>query len=273
MARVLLTLPEPRASAWASALIGRGHEALPLPFFALRSLAGTARALALMQDLHRFDRVVFVSPGAIDAFAEALSGPWPAGLAPAVVGPGSLAALAAHGADRHPALLIPGGPAFDADALLALPQLAGPLHARVLVVRAEGGNRLIERTLAARGAEVEVLEAYRRQDLEPTRQDLDRLAQWLARCEACPARILVTTVEAAQRLARLSDETPSLRILRELDALAIHPRIVARLRTLGWRSITPVEPGFEALLAEIESKSDAATGSAAREQRDGSDSD
>lgn len=273
MARLVLTLPEPRASAWVDALRKRGHEARPLAFVTLCSLAGTAQAAALMVGLERFERVVFVSPSAIEAFAEALSGSWPAGVAPAVVGPGSLAALAAHGADRHPELLVPGGPAFDADALLALPELAAPLQGRVLVVRAEGGNPLIERTLAARGAKVEVFEAYRRHSLTPTRQDLHRLAHWLAQPRAPAARILVTTVEAAERLAGVVEEVPSLGILRELDALAIHPRIAARLRALGWKSITPVDPGFEALLAEIESKGEAATNPATRKHRDGSDSD
>lgn len=273
MARLVLTLPEPRAGVLARALAERGHEALSLAFVALEPLTGRQPATELMARLGRFDRVVFVSPTAIEVFADALPGGWPLGLAPAVVGPGSLAALAARGFDRHPGLLVPAGPSYDAEALLALPALAAPLRGEVLVVRAEGGNPRIERALAARGAGVEVFEAYRRRMLEPGAESLDRLARWLSERAASPARLLVTTVEAAERLASLADGCPALRSLREIDALAIHPRIAERLRTLGWKSVAPVEPGMEALLAAIESGGRAAETSATREHRSGSDSD
>ena len=273
MARLVLTLPEPRAGVLARALAERGHEALPLAFVALQPLTDAPRAAESMGALARFERVVFVSPTAIEVFVDALPGGWPPGLAPAVVGPGSLAALAARGCDRLPGLLVPAGPAFDADALLALPELAAPLQASILVVRAEGGNPRIERELAARGAQVEVLEAYRRRGLETDPERTDRLARWLSDRHVAPPRLLVTTVEAAERLAELADRALALRALREIDALAIHPRIAERLRALGWKSVTPIEPGLKALLAEIESDRRAAETSAQREHRSGSDSD
>lgn len=273
MARLVLTLPEPRAATLARALGERGHDALPFAFVALQPLTGSPRAAKLMADLAAFDRAVFVSPTAIEVFADALQGDWPPGLAPAVVGLGSLAALAARGLDRHPGLLVPAGPAFDAEALLALPALAAPLRGSVLVVRAEGGNPRMERELAARGARVEVFEAYRRRRLEPDPGSLGRLASWLSERSVIPARLLVTTVDAAQRLAELADGAASLRGLRELDALAIHPRIAGRLRELGWKSVTPIDPGLDALLAAIESERGAVSSSADREHRSGSDSD
>lgn len=273
MARLVLTLPEPRAGVLARALADRGHEALQLAFVALDPLTGEPPAAELLAGLARFDRVVFVSPTAIDVFADALPGDWPAGLAPAVVGPGSLAALAARGFDRHPRLLVPAGPAFDAEALLALPALAAPLGGSILVVRAEGGNPRIERELAARGARVEVFEAYRRRNLQPGPESVDRLARWLSERDVHPARALVTTVEAAERLAELADGSHVLRGLREIDALAIHPRIAERLRAIGWKSVTPIEPGWEALLAAIESERRTAETSVDREHRSGIDSD
>jgi uroporphyrinogen-III synthase len=273
VARLVLTLPEPRAGALARALAERGHEALPFAFVALQALTDAPHAAELMDGLARFDRVVFVSPTAIDVFVDALPGGWPAGLAPAVVGPGSLAALAARGFDRLAGLLVPAGPAFDAEALLALPELAAPLRGSVLVVRAEGGNPRIERELADRGAQVEVFEAYRRSSLPPDPARTDRLARWLSERRASPLRVLVTTVEAADRLAGLADGPRELRGLREIDALTIHPRIAERLRALGWKSVTSIEPGMRALLAEIESDRRTAETAVQREHRSGSDSD
>ncbi|WP_187272174.1 uroporphyrinogen-III synthase [Zeimonas arvi] len=273
MARLVLTLPEPRAASLARVLVERGHEALRFAFVALHPLTGLPGAAALMAALARFDRVVFVSPTAIEVFADALHDGWPSGLAPAVVGPGSLAVLADRGGDRHPGLLVPPGPAYDAEALLALPALAAPLHGRILVVRAEGGNPRIERELAARGARTEVFEAYRRTALQPDRGGIDLLARWLSERETSCVRVLVTTVEAAERLAELAGGPGALGSLRDIDALAIHPRIADRLRTLGWKSVTPIEPGLEALLAAIESDRRVAEAPGQRQHRSGSDSD
>jgi uroporphyrinogen III methyltransferase/synthase len=253
MARLVLTLPEPRASEVAGLLAQRGHEALPLGFSALESLADAPAARRLAAGFDGFERVVLVSPTAVACFAQALPCGWPAGLAPAVVGPGSLAALAGQGVDRHPGLLVPPGPDFDAEALLALPAFAAPLDCRVLVVRAEGGNPRIERELAARGARVEVFEAYRRRAIDPATADLQRLADWLAGHDAGQPCLVVTTVEAADRLAGLADAGPGLAGLRGAPALTIHARIADRLRALGWRSVTTIDPGFEALAAAIES--------------------
>lgn len=273
MARIVLTLPEPRAASMARALAQRGHEALRFAFAALQPLTGLPGARALMADLARFERVVFVSPTAIEVFADALKGGWPPGLAPAVVGPGSLAALAGRGGELHPGLLVPPGPAYDAEALLALPALAAPLRDRILVVRAEGGNPRIERALAARGARIEVFEAYRRTALQPDPGSIDLLARWLSEREASRVRVLVTTVEAAERLAALAEGRGALGSLRDIDALAIHPRIADRLRALGWKSVTPIEPGLEALLAAIESDRRVMEAPGQRQHRSGSDSD
>ena len=65
--------------------------------------------------------------------------------------------------------------------------------------------------------------------------------------------LVVTTVEAGERLARLADADARLRGLRDCLALAIHPRIAAQLHDSGWSSVALVAPGFEALLGAIES--------------------
>jgi len=273
VARIVLTLPEPRASAWATALRALGHEALVLSFVALRPASSEPSAAALLARAEGFDRVVLVSPTAVEVFADSLPDGWPAGLAPAVVGPGSLAALAARGLDRHPGLLVPPGPEFDADALLALPELAAPLDAAILVVRAQAGNPRLERELAARGARIEVLEAYRRERLEAAPDALARLAGWLAEPAAAWPRLLVTTTDAAERLAELADGSARLAGLRALDALAIHPRIAAKLRETGWRSVATIGPGFDACRAAIESADGATESPAARAQRSGTERD
>lgn len=255
MARVVLTQPQPRAQAVAEALSARGHELLALPFAAIEPLTDAPSVAAALARLAEFDRVVFVSPMAIDVVLDALGDSWPVAVAPAIVGPGSAEALARHGLDGHSGLLMPAGPVFDATALLAHPELAAPLRQRILVVRAEGGNQAIEKALALRGAIVQPIEAYRRRAIEPSADAVATLACWLGapRDADPPLHVVVTTVEAADGLAGLASRDPALRKLLAARMLAIHPRIASRMRELGCRRVRMIGPGLEALRSAIES--------------------
>lgn len=254
MARIVLTAPQPRARPLAEALRALGHEALELSFSTIESLMAEPAAAEALGRLGAFDRVIFVSPTAIDVVFDALPGPWPHAAAPAIVGPGSLDALRRRGLDLHPALLMPSGPVFDAAALLASDGLQAPRDLRVLVVRARGGSTSMEDELARRGARVAALIAYRRRSIAPDRQALDTLSGWLPEGADEPsATILVTTTEAADRLGALADGDPALRSLRRNRALAIHPRIALRLREDGWSDVVAVAPGLDALRTAIES--------------------
>jgi uroporphyrinogen-III synthase len=256
--RVVLTQPLPRVHAVAQALQARGHETLLLPYAQIESLTSTPAASAILGTLADCDRVVFVSPMAISSVLEALGGVWPAGVAPIVVGPGSREVLDHYGLGSHPLLAMPTGPVYDAKAVLALPVLAAPAGERIIVVRALGGNTEIENELARRGARVRALEAYRRKPCHPAPDALTGLAEWLH--DPAAVELVVTTVEAGERVARLADTDARLRGLRVCRALTIHPRVVGTLRAAGWPRVACVAPGLAALLAAIESADRAAQG-------------
>ena len=269
MARIVLTLPRPRIGPFAEALRVHRHDVLECPFLALEAQVGAADGDRLRASLATFDWIVFVSPTAVEVLADALDGRWPVGPAMAVVGPGSRAALEVRGATNGRRVLMPAGPDFDAAALLATDAMQSPAGRRIFIVRARGGNRAIEHELARRGAAVQVLEAYDRRTCQPDAATLDRLADWIAAADrvghggsqagkGLSPRLVVTTTDAAQALAALADREPRLRGLRRLDALAIHPRIAARLHELGWKSAISIAPGVEALLRALESTQDAA---------------
>src|SRR5690606_11289333 len=119
MARIVLTLPRPRIGPFAEIPREHGHEALELPFLALEPLVGASDGDSLRARLADCDWVVFVSPTAVEVVADAIDARWPTGPAVAIVGPGSLAALASRGATAGRRVLMPTGPVFDAAALLA----------------------------------------------------------------------------------------------------------------------------------------------------------
>lgn len=239
----------------AAALQAQGHEALELAFVTLQPLIGAADRVRLAALAERCDFAVFVSPSAVEILGQALGDVWPAGPVAAVVGPGSQAALADRGFTG--ALLTPDGPDYDAESLLKAPALQTLTGRQILVVRAAGGNQRIEQTLRERGAEVTVLEAYARRAADPEPAAIACLARWLTEEPASRPILLITTTDAAQRLAGLAEHDPALAAVRQLTAMTIHPRIADCLRNCGWRTVKLIEPGTATLVRTLEWAQDA----------------
>lgn len=94
----VLTRPAGQSAALAAALEREGIAAFDFPLIEIRPAEDDAPLRAALAALERFALVVFVSPNAIDrALAVAPGLVWPATVPIAVVGPGSVAALAQHG--------------------------------------------------------------------------------------------------------------------------------------------------------------------------------
>ncbi len=170
MARVVLTQPSPRVGALQRRLRELGHEPLALPTSRIVDLTTDRAVRDVVARLADFDWIVLVSPAAIGAAARLPDAHWPAATGIAVIGPGSLQALLDSGLPVEPGrVLLPAGPRFDAQALIATAPLRAAQGLRILVLRGEGGNdRWIEQ-LRARGAIVETCALYRREPIEPPR--------------------------------------------------------------------------------------------------------
>ncbi len=155
--RVVVTRSKAQAGSLAGRLVSAGAEVVEAPTieFAGPSDGGAALRDAIAR-IAEFDWVVLSSPNGVDRFAEQLrDGRDLAGVRLAVVGPGTQAALAAHGlvADLLPERYVAEG------LLEAFPDPDG--RGRVLVVRAAVGRDVLVDGLAERGWQVELVEAYR----------------------------------------------------------------------------------------------------------------
>ncbi|MCS6764410.1 MAG: fused uroporphyrinogen-III synthase HemD/membrane protein HemX [Candidatus Protistobacter heckmanni] len=241
----IVTRPAGQAGALEAALRERGLDTLHFPLIdilppedpsrldaALAELTGEAGAYAL---------AIFVSPSAIDsAFGRLPGAGWPRATAIGVIGPGSVAALAAHGvrAPEHRILSPKAGgdgssaknERYDSETLLAELRAAGFDAAglsgkRVLLVRGNGGRELLADSLRQAGAVVTVVEAYRRAAPLPGAQAWAQLARALAR----PHVWLLTSSEAARNLVKLGAAADT--------AIAPHPRIVDAARELGFSKL------------------------------------
>ena len=256
---VLLTQPAPRIDPVASRLRQRGHEVACLPATRIESLLGALDVTVLEGHVRRAACVVFVSPSAIDVLLEPLAAAavrWPASAEIAVVGPGSVEALAERGLDASVTTIhVPPHAPFDSAALLALPRFGHPVpsgaDAPLLVVTGETGRGDWIDVLRERGFEVDVLVAYRSRALEPDTAVLDSLQGWLD--ERRPAASVFTSSDAA---ARLSEPLAALRDSAWLfgrPALTIHPRIAEVLTDNRWRDVRLIPPGESRLAGAIES--------------------
>ena len=119
----------------------------------------------------------------------------------------------------------------DSEALLALPQLQHLRGERVGLITAPGGRGLIERSLAARGAQVMKAEVYRREPLAITPSRLQQLL------ELGPnTALLMTSAEAFAPLWQCLPPAARKRLLARPCVVASE-RLEQQARTLGFRRV------------------------------------
>jgi uroporphyrinogen-III synthase len=256
MLTLVVTRPEPQAADWVARLQAHGASALALPLLRIVAAPDSAPAVAqAWRDLAAHRLLMFVSPNAVAQFfaARPSGAAWPADVLAGATGPGTQAALAAHGVPvEQIAAPRADAPSFDAEALwrdaLAPLPWAGR---RVLVVRGDGGRDWLADTLRAAGAEVTLLCTYRQ--LGPAWDDtqLATLAGVLAR----PAQHvwLFSSSQAVRHLARrLVQIDGGLGALRGMAAIASHERIAASALALGLAEVHRCAPRPAAVLAVLE---------------------
>ncbi|EKE75882.1 uroporphyrinogen-III synthase [Gallaecimonas xiamenensis] len=148
---LLIVRPQPQAERLAARLAEAAiaHQVSPL-----LTISPVDPAPELATELADAQWVVAVSVHAVAG----LPSPLPKGPRYAAVGEATAQALREAGAD---AVLVADPP--DSEGLLAQPALAKVQDERILIARGNGGRELLAKTLAGRGAQVQVREVYRRQ--------------------------------------------------------------------------------------------------------------
>lgn len=193
----------------------------------------------LIRDLDRYDAVFFVSANAADRGLDAVAGywpQWPAGVAVYAVGERTAAVL------RGAALEVNVPARADSEGLLALPSLQGMQGRRCLIVRGEGGRTLLGDTLQARGAEVDVLELYRRA------LPADTVARWrdLCRREGRPDCVILTSPDALRHWQQVAG-------MEALQStwLVVSPRMRAQAEAAGARVLEAEGAGAAAIVSTL----------------------
>lgn len=251
--RVVVTRPMAQAMPLARRVTALGRDAVVFPLLEILPLQDQAPLQAALRDLSRYAMVAFVSPNAIDA-AFGILRAWPPGVAVAVVGEGSRAALAQHGLTAANACIFsPRDPKrTDSQTLLQALDLKALFGKEVLIVRAETGRELLADALRAAGVQVTQVAAYRRAAPvldEAGRTQLNRLLDdsndWI-----------MTSSEALRNLVEMVEQlgdTSALTKLQQQRLIVPHVRIAETAEMLGLRNVTLTGSGDEQLLAALQS--------------------
>ena len=191
--RLLVTRSGPAGQRLADRLRAAGLDTVWYSPVRLVGVSQPAELRRRLEALLPADVLVVPSPEALRRLAE-MKPPHTLGQTPLVVpGPGS-ADLA-----RELGFLSVRSPdsAGTSEDMLELPELSAVAGQRILILAAAGGRRLIEQTLAERGAEVHRLHIYRREAVPP-QPDVTGLLS--------VAEDLVTLLGSGGALAGLADQ-------------------------------------------------------------------
>lgn len=237
--RFLVTRPESQSERLAALLREAGAEPLLAPMIAIGESADPAGLDAALRRLDDFDLAVFVSPTALDQVGTRIKH-WPTELAAAVIGPASRERAHELGILD---VICPDG-RYDSEGLLDHPSLARMDGKRVVLFRGNGGRELLADTLVARGATVEIVEAYRRLPPTMAREELSALL-----ADGCDG-VIVTSSEAVHNLFALADEALAAKLHASLF-FASHPAIAEAARRAGVGRVITTAAGDAGIVASL----------------------
>jgi uroporphyrinogen-III synthase len=248
--KVLVTRPAVQAAEWVAQLEAQGIAAAALPLIGIQPPQDLGAVTAAWATLATRTLVIFVSPNAADRFfaLRPRGLPWPAGVTAASPGPGTTHRLLALGVP--PASIVEpaaDAPQFDSQALWAQLATRDWHGAQVLIVRGEGGREWLADTLAAQGARVGFVAAYRR--AAPV---LDEARHMLLHDAIVHPHRHVWFFSSSEAIDHLVALAPAAR-WHDARALTTHPRIAERARGSGFGTVHTCRPTLDAVVGCIQS--------------------
>lgn len=241
---VVVTRPAHQAGKLAELIACAGGRAILFPSLEIFDAQDMGPLSGVVARLEQFDLAIFISPNAVNAAMNRIRAQrtWPKGLRCAAVGKGSAKALERFGCEE---IVVPQG-RFDSEALLALPELLDVAGKRVVIFRGEGGRELLGEELIRRGADLTMVECYRRG--KPVGGDVDALLKQWVRGE-----IDVITVTSGESMRNLFDLVGKLgqQWLKKTPVFAFHENIAEVARELGVEQVYVTPAGDEGLLSGL----------------------
>ncbi len=246
MTSVLVTRPAGQAGGLCERITVLGHEPIHLPAIEIAEPEHSNALDAFIERLNDCDLVVLVSVNAVHmGLAKILQQrDWPQHTQLAAVGPTSTAAVAELGlsVDHVPEH------EFSSEGLLALPALQDMQGKKIAILRGNGGRNTLFENLAARGAQVEYIEAYRRMCPQGLTEQLQRLLR-----DHALGVITVTSNESLQNLYDMAGSEGQL-LLRNIPLVVASRRQATLAAQLGFMqgAVIAGHASDEAMAAGVE---------------------
>lgn len=255
---VIVTRPVEQAQSVVECLSEWGYAPLLLPALTISALPWSQQTRENLLALRSFDFIHFSSPNAID-YALASDEICHLGCAPhahiGLMGPGSRAALRCWWPQTESRWISPAvDSGLDSEALIKnLAQQPWMAEVRrALLIKGQGGRRVLADWLSERSIEVAYAEVYGRTGVEYT----DEVQKTLAQAAAASRCVwLLSSSEGVLALGRLLQQASEQiqRALWAAPALTNHQRVAQAARQAGFRHVYQSESGEHALKAALES--------------------
>jgi uroporphyrinogen-III synthase len=196
MRSILITRPEPQASALATLAREQGINATVFPTMVIEPTENTAWQKPLLNEVTSEDLLVFVSRSAVENSLLPCGGglEWRVNLPCIAIGKGTAEALT-HAGFKNIHYSNDGA---NSESALALPILQNLVGRTCWVLRGNGGRELLPDTLRQRGALVNILTCYERH--LPTKPIEPLIAQWEQTGFDC---VICTSIEGLKNLSEL----------------------------------------------------------------------
>jgi len=241
---IVVTRPRQQGESTAKSLRAAGATVIELPVLEISPVACTIEA----RTLPRPYAVIFVSANAVEHGVPCLRehGGLPDKILIASIGHATTRALNEAGfAD-----VVSPQQSIDSEGLLAMPQLqqAQVKGQHVILVRGKsesGGRKLLEETLATRGATVVVAECYERRELVPRPGQIDSMIKSMKSHFA----VMALSVETLDSLMKsfAGHET----LLKSAWLLVPHARVAAAASARGFTRVAEVGMSAETLIPAL----------------------
>jgi len=240
---IVVTRPAQQSGPLAERISAAGGHPILFPVLEIIDTPDLQPLIDVSARLEDYQLVVFISPNAVvRTMSQVLPRRiWPARLRVAAIGKGSVRELERFGVTG----VIAPARYFDSEHLLELPELQTVAGQRVAIFRGDGGRELLGDTLAARGAQVDYIECYRR-----TRPDADAAPLLQAWAGDALHAVTITSSEGMRNLFAMVGQSGQLR-LQQTPVFAPHPRIAAVARELGCNAVIDTAPGDDGLMEAL----------------------
>ncbi|MGQ0751319.1 MAG: uroporphyrinogen-III synthase [Betaproteobacteria bacterium] len=237
---IVITRPAHQADPLAEKVRARGGRVILFPTMEIVAPQDLQPFFAVVDRLEAFDLAVFVSPNAVMRAFDLITAPrrLPVRLAIAAIGDATVSALERRGVRE----VIAPAHSFDSEALLALPAFHEVAGKRIAIFRGQGGRELLGETLAARGAQVQYAECYRR--IVPALSPAPLHDAWAQR--ALDAFVATSSIGLGNLVGMVGEAGAA--NLRATPLFVPHPRIADNASRHGFSGVIVTGAGDEGIV-------------------------